>query len=505
MWFWTPACVLHWGRYRGNAAAIRSNGRVVSYYQLATSLTAIAETARLRRLSKERVGLIAEHKENFVSALLGLQLAGCSVVMYNPLLSPDQLAITVQDSKPAALVTDFDVAASKIADPVSSIPQQILISELASGTPSELDSFLGNPTWAQPDLSDEWGVLFTSGSTGAPKAILHDNYSMMTESLAWILELELRKSSAFYVARPIYYTGGLVFTLSMLSIGGSVFLDNLVDPNDEIELLRQLQSAVNQVRLDWCFMVPEQVRRIIASEAKWTHAANPTSILVMGSPITSEEKLSLGEYFGCHVVESWGNSEGLGTISDPEDLVARPSSIGRPFLSERVFVVDEDGSVCAPGSIGRLAGSDETMFTEYLNRPEATAIVKRNALVISDDVGYRDAQGYFHILGRAQDVVTIDGRTIVVSEIERRVRKIDPVREICVSALEKDQGIGLYAVLEMVESDIPPNLLDDVNNVLPEEEHLSDITVVEKIPRLASGKLDRMSARKIIEAKFGSG
>lgn len=507
MWFWTPACVLHWGRYRRHAVAVQSNAQEITFEQLAVQMTAIAEAARSIGLPKTRVAVLTEHKCNFISAVLGLQLAGCSVVICNPLLPPGQLKTTVDDSIPSALVTDFDVARSNAAPAFASVQQRLDTSELIAGTPSDLDSFLANPKWIQPSLTDEWGVLFTSGSTGAPKAILHDNYSMMTESLAWILELELRKSSVFYVGRPIFYTGGLVLTLAMLSIGGTVISDDFANPNSEVELLHWLRRAAHFRQLDWCFMVPEQIRGVLKNHEVWDLPRNPSCILVMGSPITADEKRRAADYFQCRVVESWGDSEGLGTITDADDLEKRPSSIGRAFLSERIFVVDEAGNSCTSGGIGRLSGSDETMFSEYLNRPEATERTKQNSLVISDDIGYRDAGGYFYILGRAQDVVTIEGRTVILSGIEAEIRKIEWVREVCLSALEVGDRIQLYAAVETTPNAAPETsaILTQLNAALIGPDRLAGVITVQAIPRLASGKLDRVSARELIRREFVEG
>ena len=489
------------------AIAVRSNDSDITYKLLASGIASIAAGARSLGLSRSRVAVVTERKTNFVTSVLGLQLAECSIVVLNPQLPESYLSTTIQDASPVALVVDFDIRRSKIATAVSSLPHY-QVAELSSATRVELDTFLANPAWAQPDLLDEWGVLFTSGSTGAPKAILHNNYSIVTELLAWVLELELRKSDCFYVARPIYYTGGLVLTLATLSIGGTVIVDDYEDLNDDAELLSRLRNASQHNKLDWLFLVPEQARRITRAQQGWNRPSNPASILVMGSPISAAEKRALSDYFDCRVVESWGNSEGLGTITSYDDLEIRPNSIGRPFMSERIFVIDDDGRSCPAFSRGRLAGSDETMFTEYLNRPEATDRAKRDSLVISDDLGYRDEEGYFYIVARVQDVINIKGDTVVLPDVEAKIRALDWVREICVGPVDSGPDIELYGLLELVptaaRSD-PVILLNLLNKVLLRTERLTGAMVTRSMPRLASGKVDRVAARQVLSREFGSG
>ncbi|GAI84575.1 unnamed protein product, partial [marine sediment metagenome] len=157
------------------------------------------------------------------------------------------------------------------------------------------------------------------------------------------------------------------------------------------------------------------------------------TILVMGAPISGEEKKKVYEFLKSPIVESWGNSEGLGTITDKEDLFVRPNSIGRPFLTEKLCVVSDDLVECAPKQRGRLAGSEETMFVEYANRPDATNQVKKNNLILSDDIGYIDEENYFYILGRDQETFIVNGQTVFLTDIEENLRNKIGIIESCIN------------------------------------------------------------------------
>ena len=131
------------------------------------------------------------------------------------------------------------------------------------------------------------------------------------------------------------------------------------------------------------------------------------TILSMGASISGEEKIKASHVLRSKVVESWGNSESLGTITEPDDLQTRPNSIGRPFLTDELYVLIEDQKMAKPGETGRLAGSEVEGFLKYSKRPKETCLVKRSGMIISDDMGYTDTDGYFYILGRLQDCVVL--------------------------------------------------------------------------------------------------
>jgi acyl-coenzyme A synthetase/AMP-(fatty) acid ligase len=165
--------------------------------------------------------------------------------------------------------------------------------------------------------------------------------------------------------------------------------------------------------------------------------------------------------------------------------------------------MDESPQRLHSGQVGRIVGSDETMFKEYANRPEATHVAKRDDLVISDDIGFRDEQGYFYILGREEDVVILADSTISVTSIENDIRESFSVQEFFVGIARRTGAIdvavlavptpevepdisGIKAFVERRFSPIPANVL---------------VRIVAAIPKLASGKVDRIKARALAVTK----
>jgi len=495
MQFGASESILHWGKYRPHSQAILHNGRSLSYGQFNEHIDRVGAAVSALNHDGERVALAAKSKLDFFVSLVAVLRCGKSAVLVNTGLTDDALRTNLLDTEVSLLI--HDESHKRISTLTTDrIQMNTLHLEDDFGLPDKVASL--QPVERVP--GDEWGVLFSSGTTGTPKGIERDQNSMVTEFLGWCLELGLTRHTKFYVGRPIYYTGGLVLSMATLIVGGQIIINDFANDNDPDEVWRDYQQTLRRTKIDWAFFVPDQIRAFVKI-AKKTKPSAAGSILVMGAPISGDEKVNASEQLGSKVVESWGNTESLGTITDPEDLDTRPDSIGRPFLTDELYVVDDDCNVLDSKQIGRIAGSEEAGFLKYSNRPRETEIAKRERLIVSEDVGYTDSDGYFYVCGRQQECLVIGGETVFIPSIEQKIREHADVEECCVSPTGDEMSVQLVAILVTSETSSidEANLLPSINNLLGQNEKLARIVVVESIPRVLSGKPDRVAITQLVE------
>ena len=265
---------------------------------------------------------------------------------------------------------------------------------------------------------------------------------MVTEFLGWIMELGLNRGTTFFIARPIYYTGGLVLAGATLLVGGTIVIDDLQDDNSSEQAWGSPSLTRSRAtRSTGPFFIPDQLRAFIKTKRNPSLPRRPKNVLVMGGFISGEEKLATSRLLCCNVIESWGNSESLGTITEASDLNTRPKSSGRPFVCDDLFIVDKKFRPLPPGVHGRIAGGIEAGFVRYSNRPEATDEARREDLIISDDYGYQDEEGYFYILGRLSDNIVRNGKSIFLSQIEARIYSDDQINECCVTSTGDEESV----------------------------------------------------------------
>ncbi len=428
----------------------------------------------------QRVAVAFGSSVRLLAAILGVLRTGRSVVLVNTGLPLDAIRINLEDAAVKAMLYDDDQ--SHLAKMVRS---SVAAPKLALPTMLEMPLTKRGP-------GDEWGVIYSSGTTGVPKGIERDYESIVTELVGWCLELGLTRQSRFYIGRPIYYTGGLVLALATLLVAGSVILNEYQIGDSVEDVWRDYQLTLERYPIDFAFFIPDQLRGFLRVAAG-QQPRSARTILTMGGPISGAEKTQVTTAFSCDLVESWGNTESLGTITDPADVHIRPNSIGHPFLTDEMCVVDEECCVVAPGVLGRLAGGMSAGFLRYSNRPKDTALVRRNSLIISEDIGYQDENGFFYIRGRSQDcVVLLDGSTVFLQDLEQELRKLPMIRDCSIVAKPGTNGETRFLVALVLAGSQEDGAWDDaVRQQLRSRIALERIRILDELPRLPSGKINR--------------
>lgn len=484
-------CIEFWARHRAESAAVSVAGRNMSYRELLAAID--CQAAMLEAVSNKRVAVLASAKLSTTLGVLSALRSGRSAVILNPQLPVDMLNTCVYEADPGAMAvaeTDRHVWQSVVDryEAMAALPRLAL---------SEATGTIAGPAargGIEADPDREWGVLYSSGSTGAPKGIERDFESMHTEFLGWCLELRLGTETRFYIGRPVFYTGGLVLTMSTLLAGGLAVLNEMDSPGPDALADDIARAATSLGPFDWVFLVPDQVRALLNAGAAGHLKGHVRGVLVMGAPISGREKLALAAAVGCTVRESWGNSESLGTITDDEMLSECPNSIGRPFLGDSMCVLDDEGELCPPGKIGRIAGGELAGFTRYTARPSDTAAAKQRGLIISEDLGWCDERGRFYIAGRIQERVTIGDLQVFLPQLEADIRGLGMTATFCLAHRIVGASGQLGLLFESGTSTEP-----DIRRYLAQiPVPVAVIGEVEKLFRTGSGKLDRAGAAKYL-------
>ena len=145
---------------------------------------------------------------------------------------------------------------------------------------------------------------------------------------------------------------------------------------------------------------------------------------------------------------------------------------------------------------GRIAGGQEAGFKEYCGQHQATANVKRGDLIVSEDIGYTDASGYFYVSGRVQDCIRVGRRMVFLSKIEAAIRERFSGIECCIGA--RDLGNDNVELVAVVAAG-PVCDSASINAALPEWEHVQRVHILESLPRVPSGKVDRIAVQRIVD------
>lgn len=458
-----------WANRQGNSIAI-SGSRNVTYAEL-DNIANVYANSILTCLpdSKKKIAILTNDNIHFVTFLLGIIRSGNVFVLINPNLSDAQINKSLKN-----INCDYYVSVEKNTK-ISANHILLPINDNNSNTFSSIKIY------SNTGLTENAGVIFSSGTTGEPKALLRTSFSILSEVVQWMIELQLLKGTVFFIPRPLYYTGGFVLMYASLFSGGRVDLLDDISCEHVLEYL-------NNTSCDWAFLVPSVIREMIA--LKKASKIKAKNVLTMGSPIYHYEKLQFHNKFKCNIIEVWGNSEGLGTITTPEDLQDHPHSIGRPFFTDFLDVsknkyTDKDGV---------LFGISDNEFSQYIGKPKLTNDVLQNGFIFSEDIGYKENDGYFYLTGRVKDLIVIDGIKVFPIDIEQEIMHSNQVIDCAVFSLKDKNGNDTVSAAIVVYDNVNPKaIIQKININLAPHEAIKNFVVVDKIPRNHGGKLDQKS------------
>jgi fatty-acyl-CoA synthase/long-chain acyl-CoA synthetase len=362
---------------------------------------------------------------------------------------------------------------------------------------------LGEQPRTAPDVEVSPGdvglVMYTGGTTGRPKGVVHCQQQLALNLLAHRIETEIRSDERLLLSSPLPHSAGFLLQTA-LTAGAVTHIERGFDAAAVLE-------AVQNDGVSYLFMVPTMIYRLLdqAARSEGDHSALRT-ILYGAAPI-SPERLAEGlERFGPVFVQLYGQSEAPNFITrlpreahvTDETSAHRLRSCGRPVAMAEVRIVDEHGADCPPGVPGEVAALTPYTMTEYHGLPDVTARTLRDGWLFTGDVGYLDEDSYLYLLDRKNDMIISGGMNVYSSEVEAAVREVEGVGQVAVVGVpHPDWGEAVVAFV-VPDADAP---LDEEAVRSHCRERLSAykrpkaVARVEALPLTAYGKVDKKSLR----------
>ena len=332
-------------------------------------------------------------------------------------------------------------------------------------------------------------ILYTSGTTGAPKGVNLTHRALAAGIDAVADAWQWTRDDTVVHGLPLFHLHGLVLgVLGSLRIGSRVV--HTVKPRPE----RYAAAAGTMY-----FGVPTVWSRIAADEES-AQALRRARLLVSGSaPLPTAVFHRIAELTGSAPIERYGMSETMITLSTRADGERRAGSVGQPVLGVDTRLRTEDGQAVPDDgeSIGRLQVRGSMLFTGYLNKPEATAAAwTDDGWFMTGDVATRDAEGFHRIVGRESvDLIKSGGYRIGAGEVETALLAHPSVREVAVVG-QADADLGQRVVAYVVTDEenqkpLADHLIDFVAHTLSHHKRPREVVFLDELPRNAMGKVQK--------------
>ena len=419
----------------------------------------------------------------FFADLFAIWRVGAAAACLDPSLTPGELRTVVEFSKSAALLVDGAASVDGLAVPVV---------ELGNEQPRRVRGDM-----PPPDPNDPALVLFTSGTTGAPKGVVLSFQALRARINANIAIIGKASLARALVSLPTHFGHGLIGNcLTPLMAGGDIVLHPLGIP-----LANDLSRVIDQQGITFMSSVPAFWRMALTRSPRLLARGSLVRVHVGSAPFSAELWSEVAAWSGAEVVNCYGATETANWISGAssrDDGIA-DGLVGKMWGGDAA-VIDESGAIRHRGA-GEIIIRSPSMMSGYLDRPDLTAAALHQGWYRTGDRGSIDAHGRIWLTGRIKDEINRAGFKVQPAEIDAMLERHPAVAEACVFGISDRLGGEAVAAairLKTAAAASPQSLqawcLERVRReAVPERWFL-----VSEIPRTARGKVSRDAVRRLL-------
>ena len=483
---------------RPDHPALIEGDATLSYAALAALMERI--DAALKRdgvTSGDAVAICARTSINYGAAFCGILAAGAAVAPLAPSSTQESLLMMLGDCGAKVFLLDRETAEILKGTGHVATVKRVALDDSGAGEPFSM--------WIGPEgaksaqvaiVPDQpFNIIYSSGTTGAPKGIVQPH------SMRWgqFKRLPFR-DAVMMVTTPLYSNTTLVAFLPTLAYGSTAVLMPKFDAGQFLRL-SELHRATHAM------LVPVQYRRIMErADFGAFDLSSYVLKLSTSAPFSAALKADVLKRWPGGLVEFYGMTEGgAATMLAAHQFPMKLHTVGRPMPGNEIRLIDEAGREVDSGAAGEVVGRSDMMMTEYHNLPEKTREAEwRDAegqrFIRTGDIGRFDEDGFLILLDRSKDVIISGGFNIYPSDVETELMRHESVIEAAVVGVASErwgETPVAFVVLREGSATDAPSLKDWVNARLGKTQRLSDLAIVDALPRSPIGKLLKRELRDL--------
>ncbi len=479
------------------------SGERFSYAEINARTNRVANMLRgLGIRPGDRVALLLMNGAPFFEAYFACAKIGAVAVPVNWRLVPDEIAYILSDSGAETLIFDTDFAEQVKALHAGSqtavqrwlqVPGDAPLVPFAQNHTALAEAAAGDEPEPGAYDDDNLFIMYTSGTTGRPKGVVHTHSTTFWAVTTLIASCDIRIGDRFSIVLPLFHVGALAPLLLVIYGGGTCVLLRAFDPALMWRVTAQEQITVTlavPAMLNFMLQIPDvdpegyrQLRWIMSGAA-------PVPVALM------ERYRDIG--IEIHQVYGLTECCGPGCLISPADAMQRIGSTGKAFFHTEVRLVDADGNDVPPNMPGEVLLRGGHVMKEYWNNPEATAETVGDGWLHTGDVAVMDEDGFITIHDRIKDMIISGGENVYPAEIENIVLQHPGIKDCAVIgipsirwgespiviAVRADESIGEEDVLKYCDGKL-------ARFKLPKA-----VAFIDTIPRNPSGKALKFELRK---------
>lgn len=457
----------------------------------------------------EKVGILLMNCLEWLPIYFGILKTGALAVPLNFRYSADEIKYCVELAEIDILVfgPEFIGRVEEIADEISKGRLLYFVGDGCPGFAEDYNAHTANCSSQSPKIDvnddDDAAIYFSSGTTGFPKAILHNHESLMHAAKAEQNHHGQTKDDVFLCIPPLYHTGAKMHWFGSLLTGGKAVLLKGTSPKTILHAVSEEHCTIVWLLVPWAQDL------LLALDNKELNIADydldQWRLMHIGAqPVPPSLIKHWKEYFPNHKYDTnYGLSEsiGPGCVHLGVDNIDKVGAIGKAGYGWETKIIDEQGEPVKQGETGELAVKGPGVMTCYYRDPKATAEVLHEGWLYTGDMAMEDEDGFIFLVDRKKDVIISGGENIYPVQIEDFLRTNEAILDVAVIGLA-DHRLGeisaaiieLKPGVECTEEDI-----QEFCKKLPRYKRPRKIIFAD-VPRNPTGKIEKPKLRE----KYGA-
>lgn len=493
-------------RFRRDHVALVVGGERLRYGDMNAQVNRLANGLLAAGLRKgEKITTLLPNGKELMLMYWAAAKTGIVIVPSSTMLQDSGVATLLTDSDSVMVLAhvSFVDTLDRIRADIPDVREVIIVGGEVAGYRT-YDALVSGAVETEPPdaaLSDDdvFNIMYSSGTTGLPKGIIHTHYVRANYCQLFASAFRMTPESVVLHSGAIVFNGAMLDLMPWMFVGGTYILLEAFDP-------KRVMDDIEAEQVTHMVMVPSQIVALLNHpEFDAARLRSLEMILSVGAPLHLEHKQRLMDALPDRFYELYGLTEGFVTVLDKTDAVRKAGSVGCPTAFYDMKIVNEEGDEVAAGEVGEICGRGPLLMPGYYKRDALTSQAIKDGWLHSGDLGYVDGEGYLFLVDRMKDMIISGGVNVYPRDIEEVMAGRDEIAEVAVFGVDDEKWgeIPIAAVTLKEGFTVDSEALTAWTNdrVAAKFQRIRDVVVLDDFPRNVAGK----TLKREIKAAYESG